>query len=676
MQGQFILDQRYRLDIEIGRGPHGRLFRATDIQTGRTVACKWLDTAVIHLPDFAVRWDYLLHTAASLSHPAIATLLDANYEEGQAYLITTWAEPQLTSIQLPPETRLAWGVRAAETLAYAQQQGAGHGRLHAGNLLWLPTGLFFTDFGLSALDEAAPPTAAADAQALAAFLHPFLATDPATADPALLKQLTTVPWAHGRQLARALAGEGVLGEPGSRGAEVQESSGAGANISAGVAGAQQQAPNTTAEPEPEPEPQFPSLLTLTRTELMLAPGQTEAIHVELRNPTSLVVRWELQVQGLPVAWATLGKTVVQLLPEERTAVTLTLHPPRAADTHAGQYPFQIMSQAADLEPAVANATLHIEPVADFAAELRPQLLTNKGVCQITVRNQGNAPFTCTIAGRDAAAEISFGEPQTIQIPAAEVSTAVLTVAASQRPWIGDAARLPFAVQITPAVGEPQTLQGQIAVQPRLPTWVLPVASALLVLMCTLGLFLSTRYVGRRQDATSTAVAAGIRLMQAVTPSPTAAMPPTLTPIPTLTVVVPATAEPTLPAIPTPEEIPPTVTAFPTFTPSPTIPIPVTPTLEGGGEEEATPTEESKGESTPTLSPSASPTITATATLTATGTITPTGTITATGTPTTTGFLPTIPFQTVDSNLEPLPPFLLYLARDIPLSRRKIADVLS
>ena len=43
---------RYRLEIEVGHGRYGRLYRATDLQTGRVVACKRLGETWLAVPDF------------------------------------------------------------------------------------------------------------------------------------------------------------------------------------------------------------------------------------------------------------------------------------------------------------------------------------------------------------------------------------------------------------------------------------------------------------------------------------------------------------------------------------------------------------------------------------------------------------------------------------------------
>jgi serine/threonine-protein kinase len=62
MEGE-TLDGRYQLGEELGRGGHGVVYRATDTQTGQTVAVKLLRQAVKSDPQYAVR---LLREAESL----------------------------------------------------------------------------------------------------------------------------------------------------------------------------------------------------------------------------------------------------------------------------------------------------------------------------------------------------------------------------------------------------------------------------------------------------------------------------------------------------------------------------------------------------------------------------------------------------------------------------------
>ena len=87
-----LLDGRYRLEELIGEGGMGSVWRAFDEALERTVAVKvfWMDTAE---DADAARRESEKRLLASLSHPALVTLFDAQLSESErSYLVMEYID--------------------------------------------------------------------------------------------------------------------------------------------------------------------------------------------------------------------------------------------------------------------------------------------------------------------------------------------------------------------------------------------------------------------------------------------------------------------------------------------------------------------------------------------------------------------------------------------------------
>jgi serine/threonine-protein kinase len=81
------LQNRYRLDAELGRGGMGTVYRATDTLTGELVAVKVLNPEVVaHAPDLVGRFVREGEALRQLNHPNIVRMIAAVQEQGQHYL--------------------------------------------------------------------------------------------------------------------------------------------------------------------------------------------------------------------------------------------------------------------------------------------------------------------------------------------------------------------------------------------------------------------------------------------------------------------------------------------------------------------------------------------------------------------------------------------------------------
>jgi tetratricopeptide (TPR) repeat protein len=153
-------ESRYELLEEIGRGGMGVVYKARDRRLGRMVALKRLPDNLRDHPTAVELFLREARAAASLNHPNIVTLFDADQESDNYYITMELLEGlPFDAIQkrrgaLSPRDVTRLGVQAAAGLQYAHEQRIVHRDIKTANL-------FFTkdrtvkimDFGLAKMIE-------------------------------------------------------------------------------------------------------------------------------------------------------------------------------------------------------------------------------------------------------------------------------------------------------------------------------------------------------------------------------------------------------------------------------------------------------------------------------------------------------------------------------------------
>src|SRR5690348_15641987 len=152
----------YRVEMLLGEGGMGTVYRAIDTKLNRPVAIKILSD---DLADAAARRRFQREAqmASSLNHPHIVTVHDAGEFEGRQYLVTEfvdggtlkdWARAQKRSWREVVE--LLIGV--ADGLATAHAAGILHRDVKPQNVLVTKSGYAkLADFGLAKLGEPSTP---------------------------------------------------------------------------------------------------------------------------------------------------------------------------------------------------------------------------------------------------------------------------------------------------------------------------------------------------------------------------------------------------------------------------------------------------------------------------------------------------------------------------------------
>ncbi|MFE6199928.1 serine/threonine-protein kinase [Streptomyces sp. NPDC057838] len=154
-RGRVLLAGRYRLDVEIGRGGMGEVWRAYDETLARAVAVKLLlpqDTDATAASRFRLE----AQTAGRLNHPNLVGVLDFGEYDNRLYLVMELVEGDslagvLAASGALPAGRVAdLAAQAAAGLAAAHAQGIVHRDIKPANLLLDVHGtLKIGDFGIA-----------------------------------------------------------------------------------------------------------------------------------------------------------------------------------------------------------------------------------------------------------------------------------------------------------------------------------------------------------------------------------------------------------------------------------------------------------------------------------------------------------------------------------------------
>ncbi|MGW0826380.1 serine/threonine-protein kinase [Streptomyces sp. NPDC002845] len=201
---------RYRLAEPVGQGGMGRVWRATDEILDRPVAVKelWLDGPAEE-EDPQTRRERALREArasARIDHPNVVRVYDVAEEAGRLWIVMELVDaPSLEKVvhedgPLGVRETARVGVALAEALRRVHAAGVLHRDIKPGNVLLGPGGrVVLTDFGIAALQDARPLTAAGVLIGSPEYIPPERATSHPTGPAADL-------WALGATLCTALTG--------------------------------------------------------------------------------------------------------------------------------------------------------------------------------------------------------------------------------------------------------------------------------------------------------------------------------------------------------------------------------------------------------------------------------------------------------------------------------------
>ena len=163
----------YEVDILLGAGGMGEVYRARDSRLGRTVAIKVLRAGLTANNEQRARFEREARVISSLSHPHICALYDIGRADDVEYLVMEYLEGEtladkIVRGRLPLSQMLRYGAEIADALQHAHRAGITHRDLKPGNVMITTSGVKLLDFGLAKLavperissDDSAAPTVA------------------------------------------------------------------------------------------------------------------------------------------------------------------------------------------------------------------------------------------------------------------------------------------------------------------------------------------------------------------------------------------------------------------------------------------------------------------------------------------------------------------------------------
>ena len=151
-----LLNKRYQLLEQLGKGGMAFVYRARDTMLERTVAIKVLRDDFSRDPAFLDRFRQEAKAAANLSHPNIVTVHDFGVDNGQIFIVMEYIPgTDLKTLikqrgRFTPEEALPLLIQACAGIGYAHRAGLVHCDVKPQNMLVTPDmRLKVTDFGIA-----------------------------------------------------------------------------------------------------------------------------------------------------------------------------------------------------------------------------------------------------------------------------------------------------------------------------------------------------------------------------------------------------------------------------------------------------------------------------------------------------------------------------------------------
>jgi len=151
---QALLEGRYAIERELGRGGMATVYLARDLRHGRTVAIKLLQPEITTSLT-AERFLREIQITAKLQHPNILGLFDSGAEEGLCYYVMPHVEGEslrdrlLWEKQLGVEAAVEVAIEVCSALAYAHSRGVVHRDIKPENILFSAGHAIVADFGIA-----------------------------------------------------------------------------------------------------------------------------------------------------------------------------------------------------------------------------------------------------------------------------------------------------------------------------------------------------------------------------------------------------------------------------------------------------------------------------------------------------------------------------------------------
>jgi serine/threonine-protein kinase len=156
MKESRLLNNRYLILEQLGKGGMAIVYRARDTMLERSVAVKVLRESYSHDPAFLARFRQEAKAAANLSHPNIVTVHDFGLDNGQLFIVMEYVPGKDLKMlteqrgRFTPEQAVPLLIQACAGIGYAHRAGLVHCDVKPQNMLVTPDmRLKVTDFGIA-----------------------------------------------------------------------------------------------------------------------------------------------------------------------------------------------------------------------------------------------------------------------------------------------------------------------------------------------------------------------------------------------------------------------------------------------------------------------------------------------------------------------------------------------
>lgn len=199
------------------------------------------------------------------------------------------------------------------------------------------------------------------------------------------------------------------------------------------------------------------VVTVDDAAVSVEPGGQVTVRVRVRNRSSIVEGFRLDVVGEAAEWAQAYPTEVEVRPLEEAQAVVVFSPPRGAGSRAGQVPFGVraVSQVDPGASAVGEGDLRVGSVSLSQATLTP--VTSRGRFsarhRVEMSNWGNASVRLHLEVSDPDEALGFlVVPDVLDLPVGTTGRARLKVRARKPFFRGLPVRRSFRVVGRPVVG--------------------------------------------------------------------------------------------------------------------------------------------------------------------------------------------------------------------------------
>ncbi len=178
--------------------------------------------------------------------------------------------------------------------------------------------------------------------------------------------------------------------------------------------------------------------TLASSRLLIHPGTTATLDIEVVNTSDVIDGVTATVLGLDPAWVRMTPPVVTLFPDTVGRLTLQFDVPTTCPAGDSMLLVQIVSTVDPTRVSEHDVWLTVDPVEAATMLLRPSVIVAGSDCEIDVEitNTGNIATEYAISGLEATRAVECtAEPASVLVQPGRTVTALL-YAKGPRPWFG------------------------------------------------------------------------------------------------------------------------------------------------------------------------------------------------------------------------------------------------